>query len=115
VEALADPEYYAARYVETHQLRAELEAGLRGVGLKTFPGVGNFVLCELPAGGLECADAATLVARCRERGVFIRDASGMGRGLGGGAGAGYVRIAVKDARGNARVVEGVRASRGCPR
>jgi hypothetical protein len=55
-----------------------------------------------------------LVARCRERGVFIRDASGMGRGLGGGAGAGYVRIAVKDARGNARVVEGVRASRGCP-
>jgi hypothetical protein len=28
----------------------------------------------------------------------------MGRGLGGGAGAGYVRIAVKDARGNARVV-----------
>jgi hypothetical protein len=27
--------------------------------------------------------------------------------LGGGAGAGYVRIAVKDARGNARVVEGV--------
>jgi histidinol-phosphate/aromatic aminotransferase/cobyric acid decarboxylase-like protein len=105
VEALADLEYYAARYVETHQLRAELEAGLRGVGLKTFPGVGNFVLCELPAGGLECADAATLVARCRERGVFIRDASGMGRGLGGGAG--YVRIAVKDARGNARVVEGV--------
>jgi hypothetical protein len=39
--------------------------------------------------------------------VFIRDASGMGRGLSGGAGAGYVRIAVKDARGNARVVEGV--------
>jgi hypothetical protein len=52
-------------------------------------------------------DAATLVARCRERGVFIRDASAMGRSLGGGAGAGYVRIAVKDARGNARVVEGV--------
>ena len=105
VEALADPEYYAARYVETHQLRAELEAGLRGVGLKTFPGVGNFVLCELPAGGAASVDAATLVARCRERGVFIRDASAMGRSLGGGAG--YVRIAVKDARGNARVVEGV--------
>ena len=115
VEALADPEYYAARYVETHQLRAELEAALRGVGLQTFPGVGNFVLCELPTGALECVDAATLVARCRERGVFIRDASGMGRGLGGGGCAGYVRIAVKDAQGNARVVEGVRASRGCPR
>jgi hypothetical protein len=35
--------------------------------------------------------------------------------LGGGGGAGYVRIAVKDARGNARVVEGVRDSSGCPR
>jgi hypothetical protein len=35
--------------------------------------------------------------------------------LSGGAGAGYVRIAVKDARGNARVVEGVRDSRGSPR
>ena len=77
------------------------------MGLKTFPGVGNFVLCELPAGGAASVDAATLVARCRERGVFIRDASAMGRSLGGGAGAGYVRIAVKDARGNARVVEGV--------
>lgn len=103
VEALRDPAYYAARWRETHALRASLAAELaRTLGWDVVPGVANFLLVHLPPDG---PDAAAWVAAARERGVFLRDASRMGRRLGRHA----LRLAVKDAVQNERIVATLRA------
>lgn len=98
VRALQDSQYYLARYQETHELRRQLVEHLRSLNLEIVPGVANFVLCHLPVDG---PDAATMVARCREQNLFLRDASGMGTQLGKHA----LRIAVKDAETNQRMIE----------
>ena len=97
VHALADEPYYRARWAETHLLRRALADALRAVGLDVLDGVANFLLCELPADG---PDAATVARRARERGLFVREVGDMGRSLGSRA----LRIAVKDAATNARIV-----------
>ena len=97
VRALQDPDYYAARHAETALLREQLATQLRGLGLEIVPGIANFILCQLPSSG---PDAATVVKRCREHGVFLRDASVMGTQLGTHA----LRLAVKDTRENERMV-----------
>ena len=71
---------------------------MESLGWETVPGIANFILCHLPPAG---PDAATVVARCREYGLFLRDASGMGAELGDRA----VRIAVKDRETNRRMVD----------
>jgi histidinol-phosphate/aromatic aminotransferase/cobyric acid decarboxylase-like protein len=88
VAALKEPAYYRQRYTETHALRGELEAELAGLDLAVVPGVANFLLCHLPEDG---PDAADVVARCRTRGLFLRDVGSMGCNLGRHA----LRIAVK--------------------
>ena len=98
VKALRDPEYYERCYRETHSQRRELDENLRALGWDTVPGVANFILCHLPLRGF---DAATVAARCRERGLFLRDVSAMGAQLGDRA----LRIAVKDRETNRRMVE----------
>ena len=99
IAALRDTGYYAARWAETHALRAELaEALSTRLGLEIVPGVANFILCRLPPGG---PDAATVCERCRTRGLYIRDASGMSPRLGSHA----IRIAVKDRATNRKIVE----------
>ena len=98
VNALADADYYAAKYAETHVLRGALVEALKPLGWKIIPGVANFILCHLPEAG---PDAETVVARCRERSLFLRNAATMGTDLGERA----VRIAVKDAATNRRMVE----------
>ena len=98
VAALQDPNYYAARYAETHQLREELARQLSELtGWEILPGIANFLLCHLPDNG---PDAATIVKRCRARGLFLRDAGAMGRGLG----THVLRIAVKDAETDERML-----------
>jgi histidinol-phosphate/aromatic aminotransferase/cobyric acid decarboxylase-like protein len=98
VRALQDPQYYARRYQETRVLRALLAASLEQLQLEMVAGVANFILCHLPPGG---PDTASVVQRCRQQGVFLRDASVMGTRLGRHA----LRIAVKDAESNRRVVQ----------
>jgi histidinol-phosphate/aromatic aminotransferase/cobyric acid decarboxylase-like protein len=99
VAALQDLGYYAARYAETHLLREELAEKIAEVtGWQVLPGIANFILCHLPEHGM---DAATLVKQCRARGLFLRDAGAMGRGLGRHT----VRIAVKERQTNERMVE----------
>jgi histidinol-phosphate/aromatic aminotransferase/cobyric acid decarboxylase-like protein len=71
---------------------------LKPLNWEIIPGVANFVLCHLPENG---PDADTLIARCRERGLFLRNVSTMGTCFGDRA----VRIAVKDAGTNRRMVE----------
>ena len=97
VNALGDPRYYQGRYVETAALREELARGLRKFGWDVLPGIANFVLCHLPTGG---PTAAEVVARCRAHGLFVRDAGAMGSQLGNYA----LRVAVKDAASNERIL-----------
>ena len=99
VKALEDPGYYAGRYRRTHALREGLAAQLRVLGgIEVIPGVANFLLCHLAE---DQPTAATLVAACRERDLFLRDAASMSRALGERA----IRVAVKDALTNRRMVE----------
>ena len=98
IAALNDPGYYAERYKETGKLRTELCDRLSMTGkMDIMPGLVNFVLCHLHAA---CPDAESVTARCREKNLFIRNAGGMGTGLGERA----IRIAVKDAETNRRIV-----------
>jgi histidinol-phosphate/aromatic aminotransferase/cobyric acid decarboxylase-like protein len=98
VKALLDPEYYAQRYRETRTLRHELSGQLASLAWDPLPGVANFILCDLPVDG---PDTATVSLLCREKGLFLRDVSGMGTGLACRA----LRIAVKDRETNRRMVE----------
>jgi histidinol-phosphate/aromatic aminotransferase/cobyric acid decarboxylase-like protein len=103
VAALQDPDYYAARYAETHRLRDELAERLSDfTGWEVLPGVANFLLCHLPEDG---PTAATVVKLCRARGLFLRDAGAMGRALGKHT----LRIAVKDAETNERMLRIIEA------
>ena len=72
-------------------------SALQGMGIGVVPGVANFLLCHLPADG---PDAAELVAKARQHNVFLRDVGTMGTTLGVRA----VRIAVKDAASNEKVI-----------
>jgi histidinol-phosphate/aromatic aminotransferase/cobyric acid decarboxylase-like protein/GNAT superfamily N-acetyltransferase len=101
VRALQDPCYYAARYRETAKLREHLAAQLETLGWEIVPGVANFLLCHLPDSG---PDAATVVGQCRNHGLFLRDAAMMGSRLGKYA----IRIAVKDADMNRRMMSIIR-------
>lgn len=99
VAAMQDADYYKARYTETHDLRIRLAQGLAGLqGWEIVPGIANFLLCHLPQVG---PTAAELVSRCRVKGLYLRDVGAMGRGLGQHT----LRIAVKDAATNARMLE----------
>lgn len=98
VRALQDPEYYAARYRETRVLRETLAEGLRALGWNTLPGVTNFVLCHLPSDG---PDAESVVRKCREQEVFLRNPATMGTRMGSHA----IRIAVKDAATNQKTLQ----------
>ncbi len=99
VAALGAPDYYAARYAETHALRASLAAGLRTLdaGLAVREGAANYVLARLPEEG-PTADA--FVAACRARGLFLRNIAAMGTRVG----TRTVRFAVKDAATQARMI-----------
>lgn len=101
VNALTDPGYYAARYAETHALREDLATALRDEsGLHVVPGVANFLLCQLPKNG---PDTAKVVVACREHNVYLRDATNMGQAR-PDWGRHWLRIAVKDAPTNRRIV-----------
>jgi histidinol-phosphate/aromatic aminotransferase/cobyric acid decarboxylase-like protein/GNAT superfamily N-acetyltransferase len=102
VAALKNPAYYKARYAATHRLRAGLAASLRALNLDVFDGVINSVLCRLPE---TSPTAAQVVSACRERGVFIRDCTS----ISGLLSPRWIRVAVKDEAGNARVMACLRA------
>lgn len=99
VAALGDPAYYQQRYSQTHRLREEFARQLHvQLGWEVNPGVANFVLADLPPDGM---DAATFETRCREHGLFLRNARNMGRQMGNHT----LRIAIKSEAENARMIE----------
>jgi histidinol-phosphate/aromatic aminotransferase/cobyric acid decarboxylase-like protein len=96
--ALREVDFYRMRYEQTHELRAELADGLRRLGIdEIVPGCANFIMFHLPTTG---QTAVGLVQACRERGLFLRDASAMGTKLGEYA----IRMAVKDGPTNQRML-----------
>lgn len=103
VRALADPAYYAARWAQTAALRADLAGDLAAIdaSLDVHESVSNFVLVTLPRRG---PTAAQLTRACRASDVYLRDLSPMSAGFEGRT----VRVAVKDAADNARIVRTVR-------
>jgi histidinol-phosphate/aromatic aminotransferase/cobyric acid decarboxylase-like protein len=99
VAALADPDYYLARYAETAALRSDFASQIRATipRIEVLEGAANFLLCLLPPDG---PDAAQVCAYCRQQEVFLRDVGNMGSVMGRHA----LRCAVKDAATNRRVV-----------
>ena len=79
-------------------MRRQLVEALKPLNWEVIPGVTNFIICHLPENG---PDADTLVARCREHGLFLRNVATMGTCFGNRA----VRLAVKDAETNRRMVK----------
>ncbi len=97
VRALEDRTWYAARWAETHRLRGELACGLAGLGLAVTPSVTNFLMAELPPGAPDAPEACAALAT---RGLYLRDLSTLGQAVGRRA----VRLAVKDAPTQARML-----------
>ena len=98
VIALQDDQYYLECYQQTHILREELVQELSElIGLNPVKTNTNFFLCQLPSDG---PDAKTVVKKCREKGLYIRNASNMGKQIGDYT----IRIAVKDRETNKRMV-----------
>jgi histidinol-phosphate/aromatic aminotransferase/cobyric acid decarboxylase-like protein len=99
IKALQSPDYYDARYKQTHCLRAQLALGLREIGIEEIiPGIANFILFHLPN---NAPNGETVIKQCQKQGLFIRDASEMGNGMGDRA----IRIAVKDEVTNQRMLQ----------
>ncbi|MER5888010.1 histidinol-phosphate transaminase [Streptomyces sp. NPDC001941] len=121
VAALRDPAYYRACWQRTHALRRQLAADLarvtdaagirvggsvvgEGVVEEGGPGEGaieegvaNFLTITLPHDG---PSAAALVRECRRHDVYLRDLSPLSPQYEGRT----VRVAVRDAAENARIV-----------
>jgi histidinol-phosphate/aromatic aminotransferase/cobyric acid decarboxylase-like protein/GNAT superfamily N-acetyltransferase len=97
VKALENAGYYERRWKQTAALRRSLAGNLHELGWDVIPGSANFLLAHLPEDG---PAAREVVSGCRERGLFLRDAAAMGSRLGDRA----IRIAVKDAATNRRMI-----------
>lgn len=99
VAALRDPEHYRSCWLRTHTLRRQLAAGLAGVADTAVveDGVANFLNITLPHGG---PSAARLVRECRRHDVYLRDLSPLSPQYEGRT----VRVAVRDAAENARIL-----------
>ena len=95
--ALESPQYYEARWNETNRLREELADSLRRLDWDVVPGCANFLLGHLPEQG---PSAAEVQALARSQGLYLRDATNMGSAIGDRA----LRVAVKDAETNHRMV-----------
>lgn len=102
IRALQDPAYYAARYRQTHELRRELASQLRALApWHVHEGEINCILCLLPD---SMPGASHFVNHCRARGIFIRHCATISPSLGDRA----IRISVKDAPSNARILDALR-------
>ncbi len=107
VMALRDPDYYLRRYQETHALREDLCRLLGGL-LDLVPSTTNFVLGHLNPNS---PDASSVIAACREQGLFLRDVGSMSAR----PSQRMIRIAVKDATTNLRMVDILRSVLSAPR
>ena len=76
---------------------------MRTLGWDVLPGCANFVLCQLP---ITQPEASVLIAACRRRNLFLRDVANMGSCFD----TRTLRVAVKDAKTNAAMLNIVRTT-----
>lgn len=96
IEALEDSTYYELRYDETHLLREEFVCNLRQHSqIEVYPSTTNLVLIETQSSSQE------IIERMCESNVFVRNCDSMGHRFADR----FLRIAVKRARENARIIE----------
>ncbi|WP_426367401.1 aminotransferase class I/II-fold pyridoxal phosphate-dependent enzyme [Streptomyces sp. E-08] len=105
VTALRDPGYYAERWARTGELRRALAAELAELDgfFSVDEGLANFLTVTLPPNG---PGAARLVRECRRHDVYLRDLSPMSPAYEGRT----FRVAVRDAKENARIVAACRSA-----
>ncbi|TGB16065.1 histidinol-phosphate transaminase [Streptomyces sp. MZ04] len=105
VAALRDPAHYRACWLRTHTLRHRLATDLAQVADTSVveEGVANFLNITLPYDG---PSAARLVRECRRHDVYLRDLSPLSPQYEGRT----VRVAVRDAAENARIVAAYEAA-----
>jgi histidinol-phosphate/aromatic aminotransferase/cobyric acid decarboxylase-like protein len=105
VAALRDPEYYSDCWLRTRSLRSRLARDLAGLdeALVVDESVANFLTVTLPPVG---PSAAQLVNECRRHDVYLRDLSPLSPQFEGRT----VRIAVKGADDNVRIVTSCQAA-----
>lgn len=97
--ALKEDHYYQKCYEQTHILREEFcKELLKFTSLEVLQSKANFILCYLPENG---ADAASIVSKCKEMGLYLRDVSNMGNNFNKHT----IRIAIKDPETNQRMLE----------
>jgi histidinol-phosphate/aromatic aminotransferase/cobyric acid decarboxylase-like protein len=101
VEALRDPEYYQARYRETHKLRAEACDFLNGISeLQLFDSCANFYMVKIEQ------SASLVQSQLEEHGVFVRHCDSMGIRFRDD----FLRIAVKTREQNLRIATAFRSA-----
>jgi histidinol-phosphate/aromatic aminotransferase/cobyric acid decarboxylase-like protein len=106
LRALEDEAYYAARYEETRALRTMLADRLRSeLGLDVVEGATASVLVHVDG---RAESAAEVCSRTARDGVFLRDATGFGPSIGRST----LRISVKSASANDRVVRALARALG---
>lgn len=97
--ALKEDRYYEKCYEQTHLLREEFSKELLKINsLEVLQSKANFVLCYLPENGI---DAETVVSKCEEMGLYIRDVSNMGNNFNKHT----IRIAIKDKETNQKMLK----------
>ena len=90
--------YYKQKYAETRILRASLKQNLQKLGVREIiDGVANYLLFYLPE---HFPQIDEFVECCKQKNLFLRDVSNMGKSIGKNA----VRIAVKDDATNNRMI-----------
>lgn len=99
IAAFGDGEYYQQQYATTHSLREKLKQDLQELGVtEIINGVANFLLFYLPP---HFPSKNDFIERCRQKNLYLRDVSNMGKNIGQNA----VRIAVKDAPTNDKMID----------
>ena len=97
--ALKEDHYYQKCYEQTHILREEFSKELlKFTPLEVLQSKANFILCYLPENG---PDAASIVSKCKEMNLYLRDVSNMGNNFNKHT----IRIAIKDQETNQRMLE----------
>jgi histidinol-phosphate/aromatic aminotransferase/cobyric acid decarboxylase-like protein/GNAT superfamily N-acetyltransferase len=99
VVALKEDQYYEKCYEQTNLLREEFSKELlKFNSLEVLQSKANFVLCYLPENG---PDAETVVSKCKEMGLYLRDVSNMGYNFNRHT----IRIAIKDKETNEKMLK----------
>ncbi|MBR50821.1 MAG: hypothetical protein CMA83_04560, partial [Euryarchaeota archaeon] len=99
IESLNHPEYFKEQYGKIHKNRELFSKQLSNLGFRVYPGVANYILTELPEEYPK--NSSSFVSKCREKGVFVRDAENMGITLN----SRFIRFAVRSEEENETIIQ----------